>query len=155
MQILSFWLWLVGGALGPGKTAGVPSSAAGQLDNADGDGWTALHRAARHGHARLAARAVDARASADVRDADNMTPLHVAAWYGHASVAAMLVDRRADISLRDVAGATPAQLAKELGRRGELLEVLTEEIESPHDTSSSSACGWTDGIDDACTQSPA
>ena len=99
-------------------------AAGAEVDLPDAEGWTVLHHAARQGRARIAAALLDAGASAALRDSDGMTPLHIAAWYGHAAAAALLVDRGASLLERDNAGSTPSELAHELGRGGDLAEVL-------------------------------
>ncbi len=82
-----------------------------------GDGMTALHWAARNGHAEMARLLLDAGAnvSAGTR-IGRYTPLHVAARAGHHEVVAAVLERGADPNARaTTTGASPLHLAAEAG----------------------------------------
>jgi ankyrin repeat protein len=76
-------------------------------------GWTALHRAARFGHAEIASALLRCGANPNARDNRQLTPLHDSAQGLLGSVAAMklLLDAGADIEARDSYGKTPVLAA--------------------------------------------
>ena len=54
------------------------------------NGWTALHLAARCGHAAIVETLIVTGAPIDTKDWCGQTPLHLAAFHGHTAVAEML-----------------------------------------------------------------
>ncbi len=64
----------------------------------DKQGWAALHRAAKHDCAEVAAFLIARSATVDAREADGRTPLHVAARHGSMRVVELLVARGAAIN---------------------------------------------------------
>lgn len=95
-----------------------------EVDDRDKWGLTALHYAARHGHAPVVARLVEAGAEVNARETYGFTPLHEAAEQGHLAVAKYLVKHGADPEAGLVraygsypAGATPMKIAKAARRR--------------------------------------
>ena len=86
-----------------------------KLDGNPSLGMTALHAAARHGHAgsvrSLAVRG--GRAVVDARGNDSRTPLHRAAMKGHPTAAQVLLEAAADTSLIDGAYDTALDVAVE------------------------------------------
>ena len=83
----------------------------GQVQSADGSGYTALHYAARNGHAECAALLLRHRAQPDATTRGGATSLHRAAFGGHAKVATMLLDAKADATCQDSDGDTPLHKA--------------------------------------------
>jgi serine/threonine-protein phosphatase 6 regulatory ankyrin repeat subunit B len=102
----------VGSALAP-RTAPLET-------RADADGISAIHAAARGGHAGVVRLLLNARASADQPDAKGGTPLMRACRHGHASVAKFLLDAGAPIDAQSRDGYT----ALMLGARGGHDEVV-------------------------------
>ena len=70
-------------------------------------GMTALHFAAREGHAQLAAQLLDAGAAIDPREANDITPLLMAISNGRMAVARVLIERGAQIDTTDWYGRSP------------------------------------------------
>ena len=89
------------------------------MDLRDAHNWTALHHAARNGHAPAAAALLAAGASADaegglrgkVRLPERFRPLHMAAYFGHAGVVEALLAGGADVHALDGSGQAPLFLA--------------------------------------------
>ncbi len=77
------------------------------------DGGTALHEAARHGHAHVVRLLLDHGADALNVDAEMRTPLHLVALGGHGLCVKALLDSGADPMAPDAHGATPLSLAEE------------------------------------------
>ena len=87
----------------------------GQLQSTDGSGYTALHYAARNGHAECAALLLRHRAEPDAKTRGGATSLHRAAFGGHAKVVTMLLDAKADAACQDSDGDTPLHKAAAQG----------------------------------------
>ena len=77
---------------------------------------TALHVAARQGHADFAALLLKAGAYVDARNEEGAMPLHLAAQYGHDEVARVLLAANATVDARRIYGLTPLHVAAEHGR---------------------------------------
>jgi ankyrin repeat protein len=86
-----------------------------KVNETEGDGRTALHKAARHGNDKVAKMLLDNGAVVDVKNEDGMTPLHVAAMSGHEKVVVVLLEKGASTSARTNAGKTPLELAMSKG----------------------------------------
>ncbi|KAI9767544.1 MAG: hypothetical protein M1840_005581 [Geoglossum simile] len=67
----------------------------------DGDGWTALHWAAREGHDAVALLLVGQGAETDTKNCYEKTALHLAASVGHIAVMQVLVEAGANIDAVD------------------------------------------------------
>ncbi|XP_047100874.1 protein phosphatase 1 regulatory subunit 12C-like [Schistocerca piceifrons] len=91
----------------------------------DGDGFTALHYAARRGHAAVVRLLLSAASDPNARDRWGQTPLHLAACWGHAEAAAALLQAGADRGVRTNFGETPLDFAREENHH-EIVEMLTE-----------------------------
>ena len=76
---------------------------------------TPLHRAARAGHADLAAALLGRSAAVDARDYGGGTALHGAATHGHGEAAAVLLDGGADVNAVDEEGLAPLHYAARAG----------------------------------------
>jgi ankyrin repeat protein len=86
------------------------------VNQAQGDGMTALHWAAERGNADIAQRLLSAGANPGVSTRiGGITPLHVAAKGGHADVARLLVEARADVKALTTTGAAPLHYAAASG----------------------------------------
>ncbi len=93
---------------------------------AQGDGMTALHWAARHGDAQLAAVLIGARANLEaVTRIGAYTPLHVASEVGSAPVVAALLAAGSKATALATTGVTPLHLAA-LGGSGIAIKALLE-----------------------------
>ena len=88
-------------------------------------GRTALHVAARHGHADLARLLLARGARADALYTGNRHPLHEAAAGAHAAVARLLLEHGAAADPRDEAGYRPLHVACMAGAR-EVAECLLD-----------------------------
>ena len=82
---------------------------------ADGDGWTALHRASWEGHEAVARLLVGAGTDVSVVDKDDWTALHWASEKEHEAVARLLVEAGAGASAATRGGWTPLHWASEEG----------------------------------------
>ncbi len=101
-----------------GDTAAVRALLAEGVDvnEASGDGMTALHWAAYRGDATLALALLKARASLDeTTRLGSHTPLHVASRNGHGNVVVLLIKAGAPVDARTTGGATSLHLAAEGG----------------------------------------
>jgi uncharacterized protein len=86
------------------------------VNAAQGDGMTALHWAARHGDAEMAALLLRARARVTATTRNGAyTPLHVASEGGHAAVVSELLRAGADANATTSVGVTPLHLAAYAG----------------------------------------
>lgn len=85
------------------------------MEQADDNGTTALHAAARNGHAEMLKvmieKGVDVNLTEDEPAEAGNTPLHAACIYGKAEVVRLLKEHGADDSMQNVAGETPAHHA--------------------------------------------
>jgi len=68
-----------------------------RLDKPDGDGWTALKRAAKAGNLKIVDLLLKAGASVDAADHEGWTPLMNAAVEGHVEVGKLLVEAGANL----------------------------------------------------------
>lgn len=93
------------------------------IDASAADGSTALHVAAKHGHANVLRLLLDAGADALCADAELRTALHHVASAGHGLCVKALLDAGADPEGRDGEGKTPLQLA-EAGRHMGCLRMM-------------------------------
>lgn len=87
------------------------------LTESDGNGETALHKAARFSQMPVALRLLRAGASINALDSLGMTPLHWTALNGHVQLTRLLLIHRADTTIRDyyAGGMTPADMAQLMG----------------------------------------
>ena len=94
------------------------------VNAADEQGLTALHLAAREGHAPAAQVLLDAGADPTIAAGDGSTPLHHAARAGAGAVVELLLARGAHVDDRDTLGRTPREVAanEQLSRHLEALE---------------------------------
>ncbi len=81
------------------------------VNGADGDGNTALHRAAQNGSPELVALLLAHKADVNAKDQSGNTPLHFAAQNGHVAAIQALVAAKADVNARNNNGETPLLLA--------------------------------------------
>jgi ankyrin repeat protein len=104
-----------------------------------GDGVTALHWAARHGDAALAAALLAAGANARAVTAlASYTPLHLAAERGAAAVVAALLRAGSPVDARTNTGATPLMLAAAAGDS----QAVTALIEAGADVNARESDRW-------------
>jgi len=82
------------------------------IDASTADGSTALHVAAKHGHANVLRLLLEAGADALSADAEMRTALHLVAVAGHGLCVKALLDAGADPEGRDSDGKTPLDLAE-------------------------------------------
>ncbi|MFP6583066.1 MAG: ankyrin repeat domain-containing protein [Candidatus Hydrogenedentota bacterium] len=87
------------------------------LTESDGNGETALHKAARFSQFPVALRLLRAGVSIDALDSLGMTPLHWTALNGHAQLTRLLLIHQADPTILDyyAGGMTPAEMAQLMG----------------------------------------
>jgi ankyrin repeat protein len=86
------------------------------VNQAQGDGMTGLHLAARSGNLPMAVLLIEARANLEAKTRiGEHTPLHVASASGRASVVEALVDAGANVNARTTTGATPLMFAAASG----------------------------------------
>ena len=83
------------------------------IDACSADGATALHIAARAGHAHVIRLLIEAGSDALTVDADLRTALHLVAAAGHGMCVKALLDAGSDPDGRDAKGDTPALLAEQ------------------------------------------
>ena len=76
-------------------------------------GNTALHRACRRGHAKLAHRLLQASANPDIPNDKSQYPLHVAAFYQNCACVEALLAFGANAAVTDRKGRTPAEDTKD------------------------------------------
>ena len=93
------------------------------IDASMADGSTALHMAAKHGHANVLRMLLDAGADALSADAELRTALHLVAVAGHGLCVKALLDAGADPEGRDSDGSTPLEIA-ERGRHMGCLRMM-------------------------------
>jgi uncharacterized protein len=94
----------------------------------DRNGNTALHLAARHGHAPAISFLMDRNAPVDGRSKDGWTPLMQASFAGHGTIIQQLIKAGADIEARDPRhGNTPLIIASGIPRN---LDAVTELLAS-------------------------
>lgn len=107
------------------------------MEQVDNNGTTAMHQAAKYGHADMinvmAQKGANINVTEDEPADAGSTPLHVASSYGNADVVRVLIKSGADDTMQNTQGETPAHLAVmkkkfggELGceQRTEVLEAL-------------------------------
>jgi len=105
-----------------------------------GRGDSALHRAARGGHASVISTLIEHGAKASLAAADGSTPLHLASQRGHAeAVTALLAAPKIDHSAADLVGRTPLMMAAKGGHMG-VVELL---LDASAETDSADSNGWT------------
>ena len=104
-----------GASTAPPPPPPVAVKAGANVNIADDDGFTALHRAAGSGHADATAALLAAGAAADARSRARFTPLMLAAERGHAACARALVAAGADVVAANDIGFTPVKLARVAG----------------------------------------
>jgi ankyrin repeat protein len=76
------------------------------VDKKDGNGETALHKAASRGHEAVIRALVYSGANVNAKNEDGWTALHRAAMGGHEAVVRLLVDSGADARAKDKSGQT-------------------------------------------------
>ncbi|GLH11887.1 Palmitoyltransferase Hip14, partial [Gryllus bimaculatus] len=84
-------------------------------DACDHEGFTALHRAAEHGHEELARALLRRGVLRDRQDVALRTALHVASEHGQLAVAELLLAAGWDPARADDAGCTPLHYASQWG----------------------------------------
>jgi ankyrin repeat protein len=82
------------------------------------DGTTALHAAARAGHANVVRLLLDGGADVLAVDSELSTALHAVGSHGHGLCVKALLDAGADPEAKDGAGHTPLSLAEAGGHLG-------------------------------------
>ncbi|XP_049944401.1 ankyrin repeat domain-containing protein 2-like [Schistocerca serialis cubense] len=90
-----------------------------------GGGGTALHWAARRGHAAVVRLLLSAASDPNARDQWGQTPLHWAASFGHAEAAAALLQAGADRGVRTDSGRTALDFARRYNHQ-EIVRMLTQ-----------------------------
>lgn len=97
------------------------------VNEAQGDGMTALHWTAEQGDAALAAMLIQAGSSLEAGTRiGNYTPLHIASRNGHADIVHALIQAGADVNAKTSnSGATPLHLAAASGDRDTVTRLLT------------------------------
>ena len=78
-------------------------------------GLTALHQAAFHGHAEIAALLIEAGADVNAASRRGETPLHSTVYWEHREVAALLLANGAAVNAKLENGQTPLDWAVQLG----------------------------------------
>jgi ankyrin repeat protein len=95
------------------------------VNAAQGDGMTPLHRTAETGNVRMADVLIEAGANLEAQTrVGSHTPLHVASASGRAGVVALLVASGADVEARTTTGATPLHFAAASGSAGAVTALL-------------------------------
>lgn len=110
---------------------------------ADGEGVTALHRAAEGGRIQAIDTLIKHGANVNLSSIDGVTPLHAAAIDGHTQAAFMLIDAGAHVNQPDKKhGATPLHYAASCGhtqvidvlvKAGANVHAVTNDGETPQD----------------------
>jgi ankyrin repeat protein len=104
----------------------------GDVNDAQGDGMTALHHAALNGDAELTQMLLYAGANVGARTRiGGYTPLHLAAQLGHAAVIAPLVAGGSQVSALTATGATPLMHAAHSGN-ADAVRILIENGADPN-----------------------
>lgn len=95
------------------------------LQHRDGDGYSALHRAAYSGHAALARRLLELDSGLLAAETpEGWHPIHSAARWNRAEVVEVLLEAGADPNARTQGGQTPLHLAAFAGQSRETLQLL-------------------------------
>merc|ERR1712232_1385347 len=110
------------GKAGAAEAAVTLLQAMAEVDPKDVEGFTPLHWAAFHGHARVAEALVVMNADINVKDTSEQSPLHWAAR-AHTEVAQVLLEARADTNMKDAEGHVPADWAEQ-GCHDEIVKLL-------------------------------
>jgi ankyrin repeat protein len=87
------------------------------VNAANDEGDTPLHRAAQYGHTQTAIALIERGADVNATDYDEATPLHLAVQYGHTEIAIALMDRGADVHAKNKRSWTPLHLAAQYGNK--------------------------------------
>jgi ankyrin repeat protein len=88
------------------------------VDAADTSGRTALHEAAKHGHAAVAQPLLSAHATVDAADANGCTALHEAAGVGNSTIVQLLLDAQAAVDAAAADSSTALYRAASKGHFG-------------------------------------
>lgn len=105
-------VWVLGGEA---FTVAVKPWSSADANEADGDGWRALHEAVYVRHEGIVQMLLGRSADVDAADNGGWTPLHLAAFLGYDNLAAALLRGGARSDLTDSQGRTPLRLATEQG----------------------------------------
>lgn len=81
------------------------------VNEADRDGWTGLHWAARHGNSKLVSQLLQAGADVSLAAKNGETALSISSLYGNLSVALLLIAAKSPLDTRNVEGYTPLMYA--------------------------------------------
>ena len=84
---------------------------------------TAMHEAARAGHANIVEFLVDHEASLNIQDDVGNTPLHCASRQGHLSVVELLISKGAAKDIENFDGWTAWQIAA-IGKKKDIMAIL-------------------------------
>jgi hypothetical protein len=95
-----------------------------KIDSVNGDGFTALHIAARKGHVSVIKELLDHGAKIDLAEEDGFTALHTASLKGHVSVNKELLDRGAKTDSVTGKGNTALYIAAQEGHVSVIKELL-------------------------------
>ena len=82
------------------------------VNQANNDGWSSLHTAARDGHQAVVAVLLSKGANVNQATNDGSSPLHRAAFNGHGAVVAVLLSKGADVNQNKYDGQKPIDVAK-------------------------------------------
>merc|ERR1711907_470380 len=95
-------------------------------ENMKSGGFTALHHAAIHGHARALTTLCKRGANMNAQDEDGFTPLHHACRRGNGEIVEALLHEGADPQVRDKDGKLPSYVA-ELFKHDAIVAILPKE----------------------------
>lgn len=115
----------------PSTTPAAPPVAVKLLDMQSADGYTALHMAAAHGHAKCVEALVAAGAVTEARTSGGLSSLHLAAQSGHIEAVRVLHEMGSSLCAMTDEAETPLHLAVARGHRlvvSYLLRVCDTEI---------------------------